>query len=277
MENIALAVGAGRAGPEGLPWLPGAQGAWAGSSAASLVTYSALQSRCRPELSQSPPARPVRPWVRALAVRLVTWSPGSSPRKPWDGPGCPQDGNLQTQALVNITISDLLLASYVATPGISPSMEEETGAERGAVPLLGSQSWEVEALAFDPRRLTTTVDPRNVLGCSHLAGGESAGWGVWPAQGCRAVRHGAGPGVGFGPWPCVWRSPAGRPREGGGLTVPAERPCRLAPGVFITPGVSSLPGLHSVLKCSDVQRAFFIRAMKLFSACCQAVVKRRSK
>ena len=187
------------------------------------------------------------------------------------------DGNLQTQALVNITISDLLLASYVATPGISPSMEEETGAERGAVPLLGSQSWEVEALAFDPRRLTTTVDPRNVLGCSHLAGGESAGWGVWPAQGCRAVRHGAGPGVGFGPWPCVWRSPAGRPREGGGLTVPAERPCRLAPGVFITPGVSSLPGLHSVLKCSDVQRAFFIRAMKLFSACCQAVVKRRSK
>ena len=81
------------------------------------------------------------------------------------------DGNLQTQALVNITISDLLLASYLAAPGISPSMEEETEAERGVVPLLGPQSWEVEALGFDPRRLTTTVDSRNALGCSHLAGG----------------------------------------------------------------------------------------------------------
>ena len=55
MENIALAVGAGRDGPEGLPWLPAAWGAWAGSSAASLVTYG------HPELGQSPPARPVRP------------------------------------------------------------------------------------------------------------------------------------------------------------------------------------------------------------------------
>lgn len=186
------------------------------------------------------------------------------------------DGNLQTQALVNI-ISDLLLASYVAAPGVSPSMEEETGAERGVVPLPGSQSWEVEALGFDPRRLTTTADPGNALGCSHLEGGESAGWVVWPAQGRRAVRHRAGPRVGCRLWPHVRRSPAGRPREGGGLTVPTERSCRLAPGMFITPGVSSLPGLHSVLKCSDVRRAFFIRAMKLFSACCQAVVKRRGK
>ena len=99
MENITLAVGAGRDGPEGLLWLPRARGAWAGSSAASLVTYGALQSRCHPELGQRPPAWPVHPWVRALAVRLVTWSPGSSPRKPRDDPSCPQDGNLQTQAL----------------------------------------------------------------------------------------------------------------------------------------------------------------------------------
>ena len=39
------------------------------------------------------------------------------------------------------------------------------------VPLLGSQSWEAEALGFNPRGLTTTVDSRNALGCSHLAGG----------------------------------------------------------------------------------------------------------
>lgn len=38
-----------------------------------------------------------------------------------------------------------------------------------------------------------------------------------------------------------------------------------------------LPGLQAVLKCSGVRRAFFIQEMKLFSACCQAVVKRRGE
>lgn len=36
-------------------------------------------------------------------------------------------GSLQTQALTDVTITDLLLASYVAAAGTSPSMEEETG------------------------------------------------------------------------------------------------------------------------------------------------------
>lgn len=32
---------------------------------------------------------PCAPWVRALAMRLVTWSPDSSPWKPQDDPSCP--------------------------------------------------------------------------------------------------------------------------------------------------------------------------------------------
>lgn len=49
-------------------------------------------------------------------------------------------------------------------------------------------------------------------------------------------------------------------------------PAHLSPtGLSTTPG-ASLTGL-GVLECSNVQRAVFIQEVKLFSACCQAVVK----
>lgn len=61
-------------------------------------------------------------------------------------------------------------------------------------------------------------------------------------------------------------------------SVPETHQCgRLSPGMFITPGASSLPGFQSILKCSDVPTAFLYTRNELFSACCQAVVKRRGK
>lgn len=69
VENIALAVGAGRGGSEGLLGLPGGPAHWGwelrGGAGAALSWVCAL----RPS--------PCALWVRAPAV--VTWSPGSPP------------------------------------------------------------------------------------------------------------------------------------------------------------------------------------------------------
>lgn len=113
-------------------------------------------------------------------------------------------GSLQTQALTDVTITDLLLASYVAAACTSPSMEEETGrARHGASPgvteLGGAGAGTRPQKADHPAPCSThdscnpTADTGDAPGCSHLAGGASAGWGVRPAQGRRAVRHRAGP------------------------------------------------------------------------------------